>query len=75
MEFLTDWRLWLFILTLLGIAFNFFSHQKLVGNDLKHLAADIKDIITNQNKTNNKVDVLVVDVAYLKGKQDGKDSK
>ena len=75
MEFLTDWKLWLFVLTILGIGFNFFSHQKLVGNDLKHLAADIKDVIANQNKTNSKVDALAVDVAYLKGKQDGKDLK
>lgn len=40
-----------FIMTIIILGFNFFSHQKITGNDLHHLAIDV-------NKISDKVDDL-----------------
>ena len=44
MEFLYDWKLWLFAVTLIGILINWLANQKLANNDLHHISIDIKDI-------------------------------
>lgn len=68
MDFLMDWKLYLFILTVLGIAFNFFSHVKLTTNDLKHVSDDLKEIKSEQKCMKDKLITLSEDVANLKGK-------
>jgi len=68
MEFLTDWKFWLFILTVLGMIINAITHFRLVTNDLKHLSNDVKDIKKEQVCIKNKVIQLSEDVAKLKGK-------
>lgn len=68
MEFLTDWKFWLFVLTILGITFNFFSHVKLTTNDLKHVSNDLKEIKNEQKCMKEKIITLSEDVATLKGK-------
>lgn len=68
MEFLYDWKFYLFALSILSMAFNFFSHIKITGNDLKHLSIDVKDIKTEQKCMKEKIIILGEDVALLKGK-------
>jgi len=68
MEFLTDWKFWLFVLTILSMIINGITHFKLVTNDLKHLSGDVKDIKNEQICIKKEVIQLSVDVAKLKGK-------
>jgi len=68
MEFLMDWKFWLFVITILGIAFNFFSHIKITTNDLHHVSADLKEIKNEQKCMKEKIITLSEDVANLKGK-------
>lgn len=72
MEFWKSWQFWLQILSLLGtgllMAFNWFSHNKIVGNDLHHLSADVKQISNTQIEQGKKIGKLAEDVSYLKGK-------
>lgn len=70
--FLQSWQFWLQILSLVGtsilMAFNWFSHNKIVGNDLHHLSADVKAIANEQEKQGGKIAKVAEDVAYLKGR-------
>jgi len=51
-------------------AFNWFSHNKIVGNDLKHISESIKTIVSKQEVISKTVTDLSVDLAYVKGKFD-----
>jgi len=59
-------------LILIGIG-NFLSHQKIVGNDLHHLAKDMQEIKAEQKESRTVItkDIgdIKVDVAFLKGKE------
>jgi len=59
----------LIIIILVG-AFNWFSHNKIVGNDLRHLGSDVKEIKEKQSSIEKQVGILSEDVCYLKGKLD-----
>jgi hypothetical protein len=59
----------LIIIILVG-AFNWFSHNKIVYNDLKHLSTDVKEIKDEQVCMKKQVTTLSEDVGYLKGKLD-----
>lgn len=48
-------------------AFNWFSHNKIVYNDLHHLSADVKKLVDRQEGINKSVIDLAVDLAYVKG--------
>jgi hypothetical protein len=56
------------ILIIIVGGFNFFSHNKIVYNDLKHLNDDVKTLIARQEGISEKVNVLSIDLAYVKGK-------
>jgi hypothetical protein len=47
--------------------FNWFSHNKIVGNDLHHLNADVKTLIERQEIISEKVVSLATDLAYVRG--------
>jgi hypothetical protein len=68
MEFLTDWKFWLFLISILGMIVNFLTHIKLTTNDLKHLAIDLKEIKSEQKCMKEKIISLGEDVSRLKGK-------
>lgn len=59
----------LIIIILVG-AFNWFSHNKIVYNDLKHLSIDLKEIKDEQVCMKKQFITLSEDVSYLKGKLD-----
>jgi formate/nitrite transporter FocA (FNT family) len=72
---LTDWKFWTFVLgcfNLIGIVlvgcFNYFSHQRLVTNDLVHLSKDVAEIKEDQKIIKKDVADLSKEVGYLKGK-------
>ncbi len=55
-ELITNWRLWLWIVSIVSFLFsiiNFFLGKfitaKLVGNDLKHLEKDVTELKKNEN--------------------------
>ena len=84
MDFLTNadfWKIGLAIINMGGIItvflFNRYCHIKITTNDLHHLAIDVKDIKTKQDDQGKEINALNTDVAYIKGKLDGKseDSK
>jgi len=60
MEFLQDWKFWLFLITILGIVINWFSNQKIMNNDLHHLSQDMSEL-------KNTVFKQGTDIAYIKG--------
>jgi len=72
MDFLKSFQFWFGAINLIGtgllFAFNYFSHQKIVGNDLHHLSADVKEISNLQKEQGTKLGKLAEDVSYLKGK-------
>lgn len=75
MEPFNDWRFWLFVLAIFnsGIAilsamFQKYSHDKIVGNDLKHLSSDVHELKEEQKCIKNKVIALSEDLSNLKGK-------
>jgi len=47
--------------------FNWFSHTKIVGNDLHHINVDVKTLIARQEVITEKVALLATDLAYVKG--------
>ncbi len=73
MEMFTDWKLWIFLTQILTLAFGFFSHQKIVYNDLKHLAQDTKDIKKKQEEQSKKITHIETEVAYIKGMKENED--
>jgi peptidoglycan hydrolase CwlO-like protein len=68
----SEWQFWFAVVNIVGtgliLAFNWFSHHKIVGNDLHHLAADVKEISSSQEELSKKVGRLAEDVGYLKGR-------
>ena len=46
---------------------NHLNHVKLTTNDLVHLTADVKTIISRQEVINEKVVELATDLAFVKG--------
>lgn len=82
MEVLKDFRFWAFIigcLNFIGViivgCFHWFSHNKIVGNDLHHLALDLKDIKGTQKEQGEKIDTLVKDYAGLSARCEERHSK
>ena len=55
------------VLIIIVGCFNFFSHSKIVGNDLFHINADVKSLLARQEVISEKVNTLSVDLAYVKG--------
>jgi hypothetical protein len=51
-------------------AFNWFSHNKIVYNDLHHLSTDVKKLVERQEVISEKVNTLGIDLSFLKGKFD-----
>ncbi len=74
MEIVFTWGLALqtgsFLLTVGLLIYNFLTHQKLTGNDLKHLTDNVKKISDFQDKQDTKIDTLCVDMAFIKGKNE-----
>jgi hypothetical protein len=56
----------LFLIIIVG-CFNFFSHSKIVGNDLFHITADVKSLLARQEVISKSVTDLAVDLAFVKG--------
>ena len=56
----------LFLIIIVG-AFNWFSHNKIVYNDLHHLSIDVKKLVDRQEVISEKVANLATDLAYVKG--------
>jgi len=56
-----------FVLIIIVGCFNIFSHFKIVGNDLHHLNADVKVLLSRQEVISEKVNILSTDLAYVKG--------
>jgi hypothetical protein len=59
----------LLLIVIVG-AFNWFSHNKIVYNDLKHLTDDVKTVISRQESISEKVILLATDLSFLKGTVD-----
>jgi hypothetical protein len=57
----------LLLIILVG-AFNWFSHHKIVYNDLYHLSIDVKQLVERQEVISAKVGSLSEDLAFVKGK-------
>ena len=55
------------VLIIIVGAFNWFSHNKIVYNDLHHLSADVKKLVERQEGISKSVTDLAVDLAYVKG--------
>jgi hypothetical protein len=55
------------VLIIIVGCFNFFSHSKIVGNDLFHINADVKSLLARQEVISEKVNTLSIDLAYVKG--------
>jgi len=74
MEIFSDWHFWVacsqLLLTLCVMGFQFFSHYKIVGNDLTHLAKDVSEITTKQEKQGETLQTISIDLAFLKGKEE-----
>ena len=60
------------VINLIGIivvgCFNYFSHQRIVTNDLVHLSRDVSEIKEDQKIIKKDVAELSKEVGYLKGK-------
>lgn len=63
-----------FIMTVLVMAFQFYSHFKIVGNDLHHLALDTKELKEGQKENIKVIGEMGKDIAYLKGKTETNDA-
>lgn len=64
----TDWGFWAFIMTAVVGCFNYFAHQKITGNDLKHVEIDLKTIHANLGEQDVKLDKLTESMSYIKGR-------
>jgi hypothetical protein len=73
MEFFSDFKFWIFFTQVIILAFSWFSHQKIVYNDLKHLAQDTKDIKSKQDKQGEEIGLIKSEVAYIKGMKENED--
>jgi hypothetical protein len=49
-------------------AFNWFSHNKIVYNDLYHLSTDVKKLVERQEVISEKVGILSSDLSFIKGR-------
>jgi len=54
---------------------NHTNHVKLTTNDLVHLTADVKTLISRQEGISEKVNTLSTDLSYVKGTVDALTSK
>jgi len=63
------------VLIIIVGAFNWFSHNKIVYNDLKHLTDDVKTVISRQEGISEKVVLLATDLSFLKGTVEALTSK
>lgn len=76
-ELIAEIKTWIpvasFVVTVGLLIYNFLSHQKLVGNDLKHLSTDVKKISDNQDKQDEKIGKICEDIAFIKGKEETND--
>jgi len=77
MEFLKDWRFWLLIIAIINLVrgigsslFQKYSHDKITGNDLKHLTTEVKGVKDEQKCIKDKIFILSADVSKIKGKLD-----
>lgn len=68
MEFLTDWKFYAFIVTIVGLTINWLANHKIATNHLSHI--DIKlDIIDGKvDNIKEKIAEHDVDIAVLKNK-------
>lgn len=77
MNWFNDPQFWLGAVNLLGLAligiFNWLSHQKIVGNDLHHLSADVASIAKKQDKQDEILIEMGKDLSYIKGKEENND--
>jgi hypothetical protein len=64
----------LLLIVIVG-CFNWFSHNKIVGNELKHLTDDMKTVISRQEGISEKVVLLATDLSFLKGTVEALTSK
>jgi len=55
------------ILIIAVAVINHLNHVKLTTNDLVHLTADVKTLISRQEGISEKVALLSTDLAYVKG--------
>jgi len=56
-----------FVLIIIVGCFNLFSHFKIVGNDLHHINADVKSLLSRQEVISEKVATLSTDLAFVRG--------
>lgn len=63
------------VLIILVALINHLNHVKLTGNDLVHLASDVKEISVETKELKGKVNDLATDVAFMKGRCDTHISK
>jgi len=82
MEVFSDFRFWAFIVACLNFmgliligSFNYFSHQKIVGNDLTHLAIDLKEIKEIQENQGKKIDSFINKFTALSARCEERHSK
>ena len=68
MNFLYDWKLWLFVITFLGILINWLANQKIVNNDLHHISIDIQKLSDKVDCIDKKIVDIKTDVAVLQEK-------
>ena len=59
-----------FLLIICVGVFNYWSHFKITGNDLKHLTIDVKEITTKQEALDSRLSELYTTTFYIKGKLD-----
>ena len=69
--FFQQWQFWAALVNIAGLVilffFNKFAHDKVVGNDLHHIGADIKSIMGTQVEQGKKIVSMSEDISYLKG--------
>ena len=68
MEFFSEWKFWLFGITVIGIIINWLANHKLMNNHLRHLSSDLKDIKKKQEEQGNKINNIETEVAFIKGR-------
>lgn len=67
MEFFQDWKFYLFVVTIIGIAINWVSNYKIMNNHLHHLSLDLKEIKEKQDDQGEKISNIQSEIAFIKG--------
>lgn len=69
MEFWLEIKSWIplcsFVLTVVLLIYNYLSHQKIVNNDLTHLAIDVKEVIKKIDNLDNKLEAHEKEIGIL----------